>query len=64
VHDPRDADEFTREGRSHLPTSNGTREDDLWEGPSKTADDVLESTGAILVGRRRYEIEDRDHPGI
>jgi dihydrofolate reductase len=31
---------------------------------SDTADEVMRSTGAILMGRRTYEVEDRMRPGI
>jgi dihydrofolate reductase len=38
---------------------------DHWgEGPNPTADKVIEETGAIVIGRRTYEVEDRDRPGI
>jgi dihydrofolate reductase len=33
-------------------------------GPSQTADEMVRTTGAIVMGRRTYEIEDRDRPGI
>jgi dihydrofolate reductase len=33
-------------------------------GPSDTVDDVVANTGAIIMGRRTYEVEDRDRPGI
>lgn len=35
-----------------------------WSGPSETANEVMEATGAIILGRRTYEVEDRDRPGI
>ena len=33
-------------------------------GPSPTRDDVLRSTGALLVGRRTQDVEDRLQPGF
>lgn len=33
-------------------------------GPNDTADEKARTTGAIIMGRRTYEIEDRDRPGI
>jgi dihydrofolate reductase len=36
---------------------------DAW-GPSATVKEVVGSTGAIVMGRRTYEVEDRDRPGI
>jgi dihydrofolate reductase len=33
-------------------------------GPSDTGDEMVTSTGAIVMGRRTYEVEDRDRPGI
>jgi dihydrofolate reductase len=33
-------------------------------GPSDTGDQMVASTGAIVMGRRTYEVEDRDRPGI
>jgi dihydrofolate reductase len=33
-------------------------------GPSATADEMVSTTGAIVMGRRTYEVEDRDRPGI
>jgi dihydrofolate reductase len=36
---------------------------DSW-GPSATVQEILASTGAIVMGRRTYEVEDRDRPGI
>ena len=32
--------------------------------PSDTAREVMTSTAAIVMGRRTYEVEDRDRPGI
>jgi len=32
--------------------------------PSDTAHEVMSSTGAIVMGRRTYEVEDRERPGI
>src|SRR3712207_3542193 len=37
---------------------------EYWGGPNETADRVIESTGAILLGRRTYEVEDRDRRGF
>ena len=37
---------------------------DSWTGPNETANEVIATTGAILMGRRTYEVEDRDRPGI
>jgi dihydrofolate reductase len=37
---------------------------EYWGGPNETADEVIESTGAILLGRRTYEVEDRDRRGF
>jgi dihydrofolate reductase len=37
---------------------------DYWAGDSETAADVIANTGAILMGRGTYEVEDRDRPGI
>jgi dihydrofolate reductase len=34
------------------------------EGSSETAGEVIETTGAIIMGRHTYEVEDRDRPGI
>jgi dihydrofolate reductase len=31
---------------------------------SNTVDEIVASTGAIVMGRRTYEVEDRDRPGI
>jgi dihydrofolate reductase len=33
-------------------------------GPSQTVDEVLRSTGALLVGRRTQDVEDRLQPGF
>lgn len=33
-------------------------------GPSDTVDQIVSNTGAIVMGRRTYEVEDRDRPGI
>ena len=33
-------------------------------GPSRTIEDVLRSTGALLVGRRTQDVEDRLQPGF
>jgi dihydrofolate reductase len=33
-------------------------------GESATVDRVIATTGAIVMGRRTYEVEDRDRPGI
>jgi dihydrofolate reductase len=33
-------------------------------GPSETVDEIIGTTGAIIMGRRTYEVEDRDRPGI
>lgn len=32
--------------------------------PSDTVDEMVQSTGAIVMGRRTYEVEDRDRPGV
>jgi dihydrofolate reductase len=34
------------------------------EEANETATEVIESTGAIIMGRRTYEVEDRYRPGI
>jgi len=34
------------------------------EEANETAGDVIETTGAIIMGRRTYEVEDRYRPGI
>jgi hypothetical protein len=33
-------------------------------GSRETVDEVLASTGALLVGRRTQDVEDRDQPGF
>jgi dihydrofolate reductase len=33
-------------------------------GPGQTAEEVVRSTGALLVGRRTQDVEDRDQPGF
>jgi dihydrofolate reductase len=33
-------------------------------GPNATVDGVVQSTGAIVLGRRTYEVEDRDRGGF
>jgi dihydrofolate reductase len=33
-------------------------------GPGQTADDIVQSTGALLVGRRTQDVEDRLKPGF
>jgi dihydrofolate reductase len=33
-------------------------------GPSDTGNEMVSTTGAIVMGRRTYEVEDRDRPGI
>ena len=33
-------------------------------GPSATVDEMVSTTGAIVMGRRTYEVEDRDRPGV
>jgi dihydrofolate reductase/uncharacterized protein YhbP (UPF0306 family) len=35
-----------------------------WPGRSAVADDVMATTGAIVVGRRTYEVEDRERGGF
>jgi dihydrofolate reductase len=37
---------------------------DYWAGDSETAADVIANTGAILMGRGTYEVEDRERGGI
>ena len=37
---------------------------DYWDSASDTADDVIKSTGSIIMGRGTYEVEDRNRPGI
>jgi hypothetical protein len=34
------------------------------EGSNETAGEVIETTGAIIMGRHTYEVEDRYRPGI
>lgn len=34
-----------------------------WAGPNETANEVIATTGAILMGRRTYEVEDRTARG-
>ena len=34
------------------------------EGTNETAGEVIEATGAIIMGRHTYEVEDRNRPGI
>jgi dihydrofolate reductase len=36
---------------------------EVFEG-SDTVDEMARTTGAIIMGRRTYEVEDRDRPGI
>lgn len=33
-------------------------------GPSQTVEEVRDTTGAIIMGRRTFEVEDRDRAGI
>jgi dihydrofolate reductase len=33
-------------------------------GPGETIDEVVRSTGALLVGRRTQDVEDREQPGF
>jgi dihydrofolate reductase len=33
-------------------------------GPNESVDEVVATTGALVVGRRTYEVEDRDRPGF
>ena len=33
-------------------------------GEGRTVEEILESTGALLVGRRTQDVEDRDQPGF
>jgi dihydrofolate reductase len=35
-----------------------------YAGPNETAEAAMRTTGAIVMGRRTYEVEDRDRPGI
>jgi dihydrofolate reductase len=37
---------------------------DYWDGENETAADVIANTGAIIMGRGTYEVEDRNRPGI
>lgn len=37
---------------------------DYWNGTSVTAEEVIASTGALIIGRRTYEVEDRERGGI
>ncbi|WP_030447620.1 dihydrofolate reductase family protein [Actinocatenispora sera] len=37
---------------------------DVDGGSGQTADEVVRSTGALLVGRRTQDVEDRDQPGF
>jgi dihydrofolate reductase len=37
---------------------------DYFENENETASDVIASTGAIVMGRGTYEVEDRNRPGI
>ena len=32
--------------------------------PDEFVDEVVRTTGAVIMGRRTYEVEDRDRPGI
>src|SRR5262245_36836336 len=32
--------------------------------PSATVEETVNSTGAIIMGRRTYEVEDRNRPGV
>lgn len=36
---------------------------DVWN-PNETFDEMVRTTGAIIMGRRTYEVEDRVRPGI
>jgi dihydrofolate reductase len=46
----------------------GPNDDVRWafeyEGPSEATDEVIRTTGALIVGRRTYEVEDRERPGF
>jgi dihydrofolate reductase len=47
----------------------GPNDDMRWafefdEGPDPTIDEVLRTTGALLVGRRTQDVEDREQPGF
>jgi hypothetical protein len=33
-------------------------------GPNESVDEVVASTGALVVGKRTYEVEDRNGPGF
>jgi dihydrofolate reductase/uncharacterized protein YhbP (UPF0306 family) len=35
-----------------------------WPGPNAVADEIVATTGAIVVGRRTYEVEDRERGGF
>jgi dihydrofolate reductase len=35
-----------------------------WPGRNAVAEDVMATTGAIVVGRRTYEVEDRERGGF
>ena len=37
---------------------------EYWDASNQTAADVIETTGAILLGRRTYEVENRDRRGF
>lgn len=37
---------------------------DVETGPDETIDEVVRSTGALLVGRRTQDVEDREQPGF
>lgn len=37
---------------------------EYWASSNETATEVIETTGSILLGRRTYEVEDRDRPGF
>ncbi len=37
---------------------------DYWDSANETAAEVIALTGAIVMGRRTYEVEDRDRTGI
>ena len=37
---------------------------DIDGGEARTIDEVLRSVGALLVGRRTQDVEDRDQPGF
>ena len=47
----------------------GPNDDMQWalavdDGPGHTIDEVVRSTGALLVGRRTQDVEDREQPGF